>query len=73
MSEGSIDDRIQFLLKSQESLTEDIRELYRTTAEHTKQLEAQERETSRMRRAMFAALQAYLNDNGDNEGNNNPQ
>lgn len=70
MSEGNIDDRIEYLTKNIESLGEHIHELYLTTAEHTKQIEANERETSRMRRAMFAALQAYLEDEGNEaEGN----
>ena len=64
---ANIDERIQFLLKSQESLTEDIRELYRTTAEHSKQMEANERELERLRRAMLAALQAYLGDDNHNQ------
>ena len=66
---NNIDERIQFLLKSQESLTEDIRELYRTTAELGQLMAKQERETSRLRRAMFAALQTYLEDEDDNPDN----
>ena len=68
MSEGNnIDERIQFLLKSQESLTEDIRELYCTTAEHSKQMAAQEVAIRRLRRALFAAVQGYL------DGEDEPQ
>lgn len=67
----TIDERLEFLLKSTESLNESLDKHIAESNAHivalTKQADAHEREMQRFRRAMRAALTAWLGDeqNGD--------
>lgn len=68
-----IDERLQFLVQSTESLHQSCQELHATTAEHTQQIAAliqlatsNERRWSRVMRVLRDALDAGLNhDDGD--------
>lgn len=71
MEDRTIDERLEFLLKSTETLHEDCRELYRTTEKlttvaerHQEQWELHQQEFERFRRAIRAGLEEYFGDNG---------
>jgi nitroimidazol reductase NimA-like FMN-containing flavoprotein (pyridoxamine 5'-phosphate oxidase superfamily) len=70
----TIDERLQFLLTSTESLHESCRELHATVQQQADMIKAQaemiERHEHRwelVRRVMRAALEAGLSDNGDQQ------
>lgn len=70
----SLDERLEFLVQSTESLHANLEELHAITAEHTRQLtehtrriELQEKRWERFDRALRAGLQAWLNENGDED------
>ncbi len=60
--------RIEFLLQSQESLGKNIEKLYESVTQQAEQSRRHEREIQRFRGAMKAALTAWLaEDNGAGE------
>jgi hypothetical protein len=61
----SIDERLQFLLQSTESLHDAVAKLVETSERHERQLQQHEREFQRFRRAMRAALEAWLSEDGE--------
>jgi prefoldin subunit 5 len=68
----TIDERFEFLQRNIDSLheaafenTRQIAELTRRAEAHERAVERQDREQARFRRAMRAALEAWLSDNGD--------
>lgn len=69
----TIDERLQFLLQSTESLHANVQELHATVAEQSRQMEAQntrqqaqEAREAALRHAMLKGIQAFLE--GLNEG-----
>jgi hypothetical protein len=68
----TIDERLEFLLHSTESLHQSCQELHATVQEHTRQLrELDERERKhwrRITRALQAALEAWMEEDGDEKG-----
>jgi ferritin-like metal-binding protein YciE len=72
----TIDERLQFLVQSTESLHASLeKHIEETNAQIgalTRRAEAHEREQQRFRRAMRAALEAWLSDNGDEPQENGP-
>lgn len=68
----TVDERLEFLLTSTESLHATCRELHATVEAQAKQLrEVDERERQywqRFTRSMRAALDAWLGENGDQQG-----
>ena len=61
----TIDERLQFLLQSTESLHENVAKLVERTDKLAATSERHEREIQRFRRAMRAALEAWLDEDGD--------
>ena len=61
----NIDERLQFLLQSTESLHENVAKLVETSERHERAIQRHEREQQRFRRAMRAALEAWLAEDGD--------
>jgi len=59
----TIDERIEFLVRSQESLGKNIEKLYESVSQQAAATQKHEEEIQRFRRAMRAALEAWL-DNG---------
>lgn len=63
----TVDERLEFLVQSSETLHEDCRELYRVTSKLTATVEKHEQDWERFRRTMRAALAEWFSDNGDEE------
>jgi prefoldin subunit 5 len=63
----TIDERLEFLLKSTESLHESVQKNTDQIADLTRRADAHEREIERFRSAMRAALAAWL-DGGQEQG-----
>ncbi|HEY1265342.1 MAG TPA: hypothetical protein VGF06_17560 [Terriglobales bacterium] len=61
----TIEQRIEFLVKSQESLGKNIEKLYETVSQQSQTIQQHEDELQRFRRAMRAALEAWLDNNGN--------
>jgi predicted transcriptional regulator len=71
----TIDERLQFLLQSTESLHENVGKLVErvdklaeTSERHERAIQRQEREQERFRRAMRAALVAWLDEGENGDG-----
>lgn len=60
----SVDERLEFLLHSTESLHDSVGQLTNNTRELTETVMKHEQTQERFRRAMRAALRAWLNENG---------
>lgn len=61
----TIDQRLEFLVQSTESLHGPVAAVVERIDKLTAQSERHEREIERFRRAMRAALEAWLSENGD--------
>ena len=66
----TIDERLEFLVESTESLHVACQELHATVAEHARQIEALTQKEANLTRAMLRGIRAYLEAmNGEeNEG-----
>ncbi len=64
----TIDERIQFLVQSQESLGKNIEKLYESVSQQAEASKKHEDEIQRFRRAMRAALEAWLEGSNGTEG-----
>jgi hypothetical protein len=61
----NIDERLQFLLQSTESLHDSVGKLVERVDKLAETSERHERELQRFHRAMRAALEAWLSENGE--------
>ena len=65
----TIDERIEFLVQSQESLGKNLEKLYESVSQQADAIKKHQQDLQRFQRAMTAALQAWLEgNNGDQEG-----
>ncbi len=64
-SPPNIDERLQFLLQSTESLHSNVARLVERVDKLAETSERHERELERFRRAMRAGLEAWLSENGE--------
>lgn len=56
----TIDERLEFLLHSTESLHASCEQLHATVAEHTRQMEAADIKANNLRLALLKGIRAYL-------------
>jgi prefoldin subunit 5 len=63
----NLDERIKFLVESQESLGKNIEKLYETVTQQGQRIETHEKEMERFRRALRAGLAEWLNDDDGRE------
>jgi prefoldin subunit 5 len=64
----TIDERFEYLQRNIDALHANIERLYDTVSEHSRQIEKHEREQARFRRAMRAALAAWLDEGENGDG-----
>jgi hypothetical protein len=70
-----IDERLEFLMQSTESLHASCQELHATVAEQSRQIGGMAKRNERRHEALFKALEAYLralNGDGEEEDDGNP-
>lgn len=67
----TIDERLEFLVQSTESLHETIREQNEQLRRHDERLRKQEQNWERVRRSLRAALEAWLDEDDQNGNHSN--
>ena len=63
----TIDERLEFLLHSTESLHASCEQLHATVAEHTRQMEAADTKANNLRIALLKGIRAYLESTNNGE------